>query len=149
MPASWRKQRRLALLLPTSITTFHPYPRQQGLVALSQALLGFWAPQEDFGVWMSVPCRSGSLQELLSRESTSYPLVFPTSHANACRFMSGFPPLPSTPLHSGCCSASHYPCGSTVLAPCHSRTNSEAAAPPGPQILPLPTAAESFVYRLA
>lgn len=148
-PASWRKQRMLALLLPTSVTTLPPYPRQQGLVALSQALLISGHCRKTLGC---VDVRSLLLRKpagTLSRESTSYPLVLPTSPANACRFLSGFPPLPSTLLHSGCCSASHYPCGSTMLALCHSCTNSKAAAPPDPQILPLPTAAESFVYQLA
>lgn len=53
MPTSCHKQRRLSLLLPTSLC----YPGWQDLGALNQALLSFWAPQENTGVQ---GCQRGS-----------------------------------------------------------------------------------------
>lgn len=137
-PASWRKQRMLALLLPTSVTTLSPYPRQQGLVALSQALLISGHPRKTLGCVDVCSLVLGKPAGTLSRESTSYPLVLPTSPANACRFLSGFPPLPSTLFHSGSCFAcpafSSFPLP-PVAAPCWlCATHALAARLQSPQI---------------
>lgn len=153
MPASWRKHRRLAPLLPPSLRHhLASLPKATGLRCSKSGSSGFLGtPRRLWGLWVSVPCCLGSLQKLrLSRESTSYPPgssppLLPTLAGSCLVFLPSQAPcytqaavLPPT-----------TPRGSILLALCHSWANSEAAASPGPQILALPRAAESFIYQLA